>query len=64
MDVKNLIHENFEYSRLDRTILMRDGFVEIDMVLSGLSFVSDVGFKQKNTWGSEIGAEHLEMPWK
>ena len=43
---------------------MRDGFLEIDMVLSGLSFVSDVGFKQKNTWGSEIGAEHLEMPWK
>ena len=48
MDVKNLINENFEYSRLDRTNLMRDGFVEIDMVLSGLSCVSDVGFKQKN----------------
>ena len=27
---------------------MRDGFLEIDMVLSGLSFVSDIGFKQKN----------------
>ena len=26
------------------------------MVLSGLSVVSDVGFK--------IGAEHLDMPWK
>ena len=43
---------------------MRDGFLEIDMVLRGLSVVSNVGFKPKKTWGSEIGAERLEMQWK
>jgi len=47
MDVKNLMNILDNYSRLDRTILMRDGFLEIDMVLSGLWFMSDVGFKQK-----------------
>ena len=41
-------NESFEYSRLDGTILMRDSFLEIDMVLSGFSVVSNVGFKQKN----------------
>jgi hypothetical protein len=25
-------NDNFEYSRLDRTIMMRDGFLEIDLV--------------------------------
>mgnify|MGYP000736606516 CR=1 FL=1 len=48
MDVKNLMNILDNYSRLDRTILMRDGFLEIDMVLSGFSVVSNVEFKQKN----------------
>ena len=39
--------EEIQYSSLDRTILIRDGPLEIDMVLSGLSVVSHVGFKQK-----------------
>ena len=47
MDVKNLMKKN-QYFNLDRTILMRDGFLEIDMVFSGLSVVSPVGFKRKN----------------
>ena len=34
------------------------------MVFSGLSTVSDVGFKKNKSWGSEIGTEHLETPWK
>ena len=41
-------NEKNQYSILDRAILMRDGFLEIDMVFSGLSVVSHVGFKQKN----------------
>ena len=41
------------YSNLDRTNLMRDGFLEIDMVLSGLSVVSHVGFQQKNLEGQK-----------
>ena len=37
-------NEKNQYSSLDRTNLMRDGLLEIDMVLSGLSVVSHVGF--------------------
>ena len=43
---------------------MRDGFLEIDMASSGLSVVSNLMSDfSKKTWGSKIGAEHLEMPW-
>ena len=41
-------NEKNQYSSLDRANLMRDGLLEIDMVLSGLSVVSHVGFQQKN----------------
>ena len=51
--------EFFEYSRLDRVILMRDGFLEIDMVLSGLSVVSDVGFTEKNLCTAELTMRYL-----
>ena len=46
MDVKNLMNKN-QYSILDRTILMQDGFLEIDMVLTELTMVgylSDGGY--------------------
>ena len=43
MDVKN---SNVEYSCLDHTILVGDGFLETDMVFIGLSAVSHVGFKR------------------
>ena len=46
-------NEKNPYSNLDRTNLMRDGFLEIDMVLSGLSVVSHVGFQQKNLEGQK-----------
>lgn len=34
------------------------------MVFTGFSVVPDVGFKQKQSGGSETGSEHLETPWK
>jgi len=46
MDVKNLM--KVLNTLKDGTILMRDSFLEIDMVLSGFSVVSNVEFKQKN----------------
>ena len=36
-------NDMFEQSRLDHTILMRDGSLEIDAALTGQSAVSDVG---------------------
>ena len=51
MDVKNLlIFFLNKYSILDRIILMRDGFLEIDMVLSGLSVAC-----KRAIHGGEVG---------
>ena len=47
----------------DHTILVWDGFLEINMVLTRLSVASDVGFQPKKTWGSETGAEHVDGYW-
>ena len=41
------IQLKFEYSCSDHTILVQEGFLEIDTVVTGLSAVSDAGFKEK-----------------
>ena len=46
MDVK---HSIVEYSCLDHTIMVRDDFLEADMVFIGLSVMSHVGFKRQKT---------------